>query len=305
MKKVFKNSSEVVHKFASQSQDEGRCSNVYFFKEKIYSYGSHFCMANIVGPGRVLITSRSYSVTTAKHLSQVRYALNHLKRCYIPYPEQNIKENAERLLNEFADLYNIINNSRKRETTKDTAKVELASLVRNIETYLEWTNQSFKPGKYASESDKLNLTQLEISFTAAKNQVYQISDQIAETVKKHQASQKRKQAKQVKEQKILFDLWLVKGTHPQYNKPVRSNDFYLVDKVGLRVDYDQVETSKGARVSLKAAKVLFDLIQAGKDVKGFVIDGYTVISLNGVLTIGCHNIERSEIERFAKTQNWV
>jgi len=57
-------------------------------------------------------------------------------------------------------------------------------------------------------------------------------------------------------------------------------------------------------VSLKAAKVLFNLIKSGKDIKGFDIDGYTVIGLNGVLTIGCHVIERKEINRLAALLNW-
>lgn len=65
-----------------------------------------------------------------------------------------------------------------------------------------------------------------------------------------------------------------------------------------------VETSKGARVDLDKAKVLFDLIKSGRDIKGFDLDGYTVIGLNGVLTIGCHKIERKEINRFAKLLNW-
>ena len=65
-----------------------------------------------------------------------------------------------------------------------------------------------------------------------------------------------------------------------------------------------METSKGARVSLKAAKVLFKMIKSGKDIKGFDLEGYTVIGLNGVLTIGCHAIERKEINRLAALLNW-
>jgi hypothetical protein len=39
------------------------------------------------------------------------------------------------------------------------------------------------------------------------------------------------------------------------------------------------------------------MIEAGRDVKGHEIDGYTVISMNGELKVGCHAIERSEVER--------
>jgi hypothetical protein len=65
-----------------------------------------------------------------------------------------------------------------------------------------------------------------------------------------------------------------------------------------------VETTKGARVSYEAAKLLYSMIKAGKDIKGHNIDGYTVISLNGVLKIGCHEIPREEVDRFAKLMNW-
>lgn len=62
--------------------------------------------------------------------------------------------------------------------------------------------------------------------------------------------------------------------------------------------------SKGARVSYEAGKLLFAMIKAGKDVKGHDIDGYTVISINGVLKIGCHVIEMAEVHRFAKMEGW-
>jgi hypothetical protein len=69
-------------------------------------------------------------------------------------------------------------------------------------------------------------------------------------------------------------------------------------------DLHQIETSKGARVSYEAGKLLFARIKAGKDVKGHDIDGYTVISINGVLKIGCHEIEMAEVHRFAKSEGW-
>jgi len=79
MKKVFK-SDEVAHIWASQSQSEGRNSarNIYFEGTTIYSYGSHFPLARFVN-GRVLVTNRSYSVTTSKQLYGVRRAINHLE----------------------------------------------------------------------------------------------------------------------------------------------------------------------------------------------------------------------------------
>lgn len=60
----------------------------------------------------------------------------------------------------------------------------------------------------------------------------------------------------------------------------------------------------GARVTYKAGKLLFKMIKAGRPVVGHEIDGYTVVSINGVIKIGCHVIEMSEVHRFAKNEGW-
>ena len=74
MKNVFDNASVAVV-FAARTQSAGRNSSgsFYFTDNVIYSYGSHFPIAKIVGD-TVLITSRSYSNTTARHVSHVRSA---------------------------------------------------------------------------------------------------------------------------------------------------------------------------------------------------------------------------------------
>jgi hypothetical protein len=74
----------------------------------------------------------------------------------------------------------------------------------------------------------------------------------------------------------------------------------------LRVSADgtQIETTKGAKVSYESAKALYMAIQTGTDVRGFEIDGYKVISNEGKLKIGCHDIPHDEVERFASAQKW-
>ena len=106
--------------------------------------------------------------------------------------------------------------------------------------------------------------------------------------------EKSKTAKQIKENKKRLFNWC--GCKVAYKR----------DKVYLRVnDKEQtIETTKSANVPIREAKILYDRIQAGKDIKGFKIGYYTVISINGVLKIGCHEIERDEINRIAKILNW-
>jgi len=48
-------------------------------------------------------------------------------------------------------------------------------------------------------------------------------------------------------------------------------------------------------VPIKEATILYKMIKAGKDIKGYKIDKYTVISINGTLKIGCHNINRANV----------
>jgi hypothetical protein len=67
----------------------------------------------------------------------------------------------------------------------------------------------------------------------------------------------------------------------------------------LRISKDKmyVETSQGAKVTTKSAKVLFQMIKAKRDIKGHQIDGYTVISINGTLKIGCHDIDMTYVKK--------
>lgn len=75
----------VAHLWAHQSQDSARNgSNFYFEGKDIYSYGSHFRCASVEtnqqGQKAYLITTCTYSSTTAKHMGMVRQA--------IPFGEQ-------------------------------------------------------------------------------------------------------------------------------------------------------------------------------------------------------------------------
>ena len=63
MKRVFTNSTEVIHLWAQRTQNEARCSNVFFEPDyklsdgnwealetssKIYSYGKHYLLAEFL-----------------------------------------------------------------------------------------------------------------------------------------------------------------------------------------------------------------------------------------------------------------
>lgn len=74
--------------------------------------------------------------------------------------------------------------------------------------------------------------------------------------------------------------------------------------VRLRKVGAQIETTLGAFVPVRKAKLLYGAIKAGRAVAGFKIGYYTIDSMNGSLKIGCHEIARKEIDRLALSLGW-
>jgi hypothetical protein len=289
MKQVF-SSQEAPHIWAKQSQTEGRNSarNVFFEGSRIYSYGRHFCMADIIKPGIVLINDSGYSVTTAKQLRWVSYAVNHMERIFVPDPESLstcVRDWTYRINQQLG----IIGHPRKRPQTKDNARAAISGIIETINRYVEVTQKEL-PGDFKE------LILLASNEQASKELAAKIGNENAQREKEQRERQKELNAEREREKSENFERW-----KQGYN--IYYHDFREFP-VALRVKDSNVETSFGAKVTYESAKLLYSLIVAGKDIKGHNIDGYTVISLNGVLTIGCHKIERSEIERFAQTQNW-
>lgn len=302
--------------WARQSQEEGRNGgrgNIYFEGTKIYSYGSHFCMGNIFAPGIVFITDRTYSPTTTGHVSAVRYAVNHMRKLFVPFPEEVGANNARPEKNLQAWQYRIkdcldtIANTRRRQKAKDEARGQLANIVRTVNEYLELTGQTlskkWEPWNEATRKEFL------LYFAAAQDEqaAADLQEKLLKQAKAKERAEKRKQAAAlVKAQKEL-DAW----TRGEY-----SSMRYFPDPLPVRLranewladagesSHKDIETSKGARVSYDAGKLLFEMIRKGRDVKGHDIDGYTVISVNGTLKIGCHVIEMEEVHRFAKAEGW-
>lgn len=89
----------VAHLWANKSQPEARNAggNFYFDGNTVYSYGSHFPIAKHVtdkkGRPAVLFTTRTYSVTTSKHLWTVRHATRHLNVVKVHNPHNSLEEN--------------------------------------------------------------------------------------------------------------------------------------------------------------------------------------------------------------------
>lgn len=301
MKTKF-NNRELCHVWANQTQSAGQGSSMYFEGPLLYSYGPHFCIAKVVDDNTIFFTSRSYSTTTAKHKSFARQAIAAgIKIVYMALPEMNLYDSGNGNVNvkSFAfDLINqlsIIESKRVKEETRTNAIAQIAETLEGIKIYLAKTGQSLSK-KQTNINDELARLDLVALINRASGQwsVEEFTKYQAKKQKRQKAIEKKEEERKAIENAEKIAKWK------------RGQNVYLpaMATIFLRVIAGSIETSLGATVDLSSAKVLFDMIREGKEIKGHLINGYEVKGINGVLTVGCHAIGRDEINRIAKKMKW-
>lgn len=280
MKHVFSNYQECAHVWAQQNQDEGRAGNVFFQKDSIYSYGYHFKMARFLDSNTVLITSKSYSVSTSKHKHAVASAVCHKKCVYIFNIDTDVAGNLSHYIS-MASGY--LEKASVAISKKDYYLGCARECYDTLKTFSEVIKDKSKEAKKALK--KLD----EITNNPRL-------DKIRKAVKEQQVRElkaKKARDKLYAEEKAKDLATWLSGASNYINRSIS-------EKCLLRVENDTVETSLGASVPLREAKILYKRIKSGRPVHGITIGRFTVVSyMNGILKIGCHVIEQSEIDRIA------
>lgn len=280
------NGEEVAHLWANKSRSSAKASNFYFNGDTIYSYGSHFPIARHHKVGCVLMTTRSYSSSTNRHISYVRNASHHLTTFHVKDPTKEPSK-----ADVLAYRERILDLSKKVAAARNQAwwLSQLENLVNEANEFCAYFK--FKT-RFEMPSD----------FEALKA-----------GVKKD--NEKRRKAEAIKQKQIEKDnaekveAWL-KG----------ESDFfpYSINKVYLRVkhftgeDGDTMQTSKHARVPMaeaeRAFKFCIKMRERGWHRNGetFKVGDYHLDAVNkqGIVA-GCHRIDWETIESFAKQVGWV
>ena len=264
MKTIFSSAFEVIHVFAQQEQTHGRSSNVFFYNEKIYSYGYHYLLGEFINKEAILINDRGYSNTTNKHISILKGATSHLKRFYTT------------------------------ETDGDYLRRKINDIAANL-------IRAKKPEKYLSEAKYLYSKYCEYCDYAGKQKnaylVHAFGDvlrfvdayELSEYQKREKEAIKAKEQQQAKELSELLARW---KNHEINEIWGNFSDSYL----RINRDENEVQTTKGVKIPIPECKVLFNLIKSGKDVSGLKIGYYTIKSCDKRhLVVGCHNIPISEV----------
>jgi hypothetical protein len=187
------------------------------------------------------------------------------------------------LLNEVQDL--IIKLVKAKKPVLYLSQMD--SIKRDIDIFAAWYKKEFKKSLFGQKEYK------ELKEIYKTLNTYLCAPNVNEAIKVEQQRQlkeiKKLNAKQVSDAKKAIKKFLT------YESDYIANYHSETAYCRISLDNTKVETSQGANVPIQEAKVLFSLIQAGKEIKGFNIGGYVVHGLNGVLTVGCHKIDKQNM----------
>ena len=284
MKKVL-DPQTVAHYWANKVQSEATNSNrsFYFDGDAIYSYGRHFPIAKHINE-KVLFTTRSYSNTTAKHISIVRAACSHLPKVYAPYIDGSHSDNFSTWQREIESNLKAMRTARKPEKYFTA----IQHLQNEAKTYCEF--MAVKPTK---ELKKLLLLTFEN----------------AEQLVSKQAEAAKKEAKIIQEKgsKLFYKyikLWRAGLPYEQISEQIKPSERLILNKyinlsdiTILRVIDGQVETSKGVKLPIDVAKRYAEAYKNGTLRQGDSVLNYSVSEVSPkYIKIGCHNIPAEQVE---------
>ena len=272
MKTVFSSSQDCVHAFAQRQQPQGRSGNVFFYGDKIYSYGYHYLLAEFIDDKTILINNSGYSSTTSKHISYVTGGTRQYKQFFTMSCEIGL------VYSQVLSLQDRLANARKPE-----------NYINGILSLWDSLNEYVKHIKSKNIPKDTRYKEIKAIVKALNVDSVQYQQKLADAKKKDAAAKKRKEAKQIKEALTKF-----------YNYEVNSFRVGDTDYLRLSQDGSTVETSQYVKVSTDEARTLYKAICNGVDIKGHRISNYIVNSINGRLKIGCHNIDMDSVHKVGK-----
>jgi len=272
MKTVF-NNTDLCHTYAQQTQTEGRTANrsIFFYNGKIFSYGHHFCMANIV-EGVMYFTLRNYSNSTSKHINILRNATSHYTKVFCAFPDGSPTENFKYWYNEATNAAEKLKKAKKPEIYLNA----LQHLANEIQIYADALNIAIMPEL--------------IALIAIKDKTEYIS-----LLEKRKAEKELKEAKEAREAKIKFK--------EAYKKWANNESQYIESRINLdflRIkNADRIETTQAVEIPQKMAIALYQSIKNNTLKIGDKILNFTVNNINThEISIGCHKFKKAYLLNF-------
>ncbi len=282
---------EIPHLWANQSRPSAKTKNghLWFDGPTIYSY-STIIGRLILGPDdtpiATLLNTRTYSLTTTAHLSRVRGAL----RRDLPVfsfdgePSENHNHNAHQFRNDFDALIRSAAETRHAGRRRKLLAQALA-VADSHNRYVSF---------FAIEVPALVVPDTN-DLAAIRQQIENENQRRAEEARLAKERYECENAERLTQ-------WLAgEDVEPPYK----------LSKIYIRAKGDTLETTRGARVPLSAAILVFKLaaqVRARGEAMPFLgrrIGHYPLdrIDADGTIHAGCHVIEWDEAERLAHELN--
>lgn len=272
MRTVFNNTHDCVHAFAQRQTPHGKASSIFFYGDKIYSYGFHYLLGEFIDDNTIVINDRGYSNTTSKHISYLIGGTRQYKQFFTTKCEIGL------VYSQVLSLQSKLAAARKPEVYINS----ILSLWDSLNEYVKYIKSKNIP-------KDPRYKEIKRIVKAIQSQPQEYQQKLADAKKKDEAAKKRKEAKQIKEALTKF-----------YNYEINSFRIGDTDYLRLSQDGENVETSQYVKVSIDEARTLYQLICKGVDITGHRISNYIVNSINGRLKIGCHNIDMNSVHKIGK-----
>jgi len=265
MKHVFNSIYHVTHEFAQQNGNtHGRSSNLFFEGNKLYSYGYHYLLAEILADNIILINDEGYSVSTAKHIRIVIQATRQYTQIF------KTKHELSLVLSELGRLERKLSKARKPEKYVSEAQYLISGHMEAQRLHPTQANPA--------DVDKFRYFQELFSSN---------SDQLAEFRRKNDEMRKKNIAQ-------YFEAF--QNFEPFEALKNRCNLEY--DLIRLSNCGEYVETSQNLRANKTEAELLYKALKNGRDIIGEKIDGYTITAVSeNEIKIGCHRIKMAQINK--------
>lgn len=297
---MVKSHDTVAHEFAHQAARNNRARgfNMFYDGDTLYSYGAHFPIARFTvrsdnGETVLLFTTRTASVSTAKHLGIARRACSHLPQMHVDNVNATTEADHAANADEMARCFQVNLERAARRRNASYADFDLADAERIRTTHAEYCAAFgvdrpalVYPEKFAelrADIERRRAEQAERGRVAREKRDREAAERMAELLPRWRAGER-------------------------VSLPYTGSGVYL-----LRVAGENVETSGGARFPVSDALAAYPLLcrlrklaaergslPAMPDGRSVKLGHYRIDHVNAQgVRAGCHFIEWSEIDRVA------
>jgi len=295
IKQVFDN-SQVAHVWAQQTQEFGRNGKetIYFNGDSIYSYGPHYLAGKIHevdGKRIALINSKSYSVSTTRHVSYVRRSVRGLMPHFeVPNPsELKHVDNVNHFYNQVFNAISSVFSTSKVANTYDVKYPidKINTIVKNANTYFNIIG--VKP--IIVDNGTMGAIKAHLKKRLARYLELNSPEIVADRVRVKRELFEKYNTIRIAAANVHLEEWKSGKSVLSYVDARLLNLKYDL----IRVRNNTIETSGGASVPLNDAIVMYKALSSGMGVGNFKLTSIDKCGSDTVVTVGCHKFLLSEI----------